>query len=226
MCTGGTQITWGGCVGPREASLLASVSNAAGRPYPRVYGNCGWLRIRDLAPHDGTASVITSVFNNDTGNTFIPLGLIWAWNLLTPEIPFTSAAPNTDPNVMKVVVLISDGINNASPRYTAYSERNEVHAFGSTTGLLYASRGDVDTLTRTVCKNMKDYGIKIYTVVVGPSSDAAGRQLLQDCASDPSMSYQVSTRAGTAAVFVTLGQAVISAAQNTGGGGGPPYLVK
>lgn len=224
MCTGGLQSFWAGCVGPREASLLASVSNAADRPYPRVYGDCGFLRMTDLAPRSGTSSILNSVYINTVGNTFIPSGLIWAWNMLTPEIPFTKAAPNTDPNVMKVVVLISDGINSASPRYTSYSIKADVMAFGSTTGLHYTSRTQVDTLTRTVCQNMKDYGIKIYSVIVGPS-DEAGKQLLRDCASDSSMSYQVLTRAETAGVFATLGRAVISAAQN-GGGSGPPVLVR
>lgn len=180
----------------------------------------------DLAAYNDYAGLSGTLFGSGAnltgGNTFIPGGLIWAWNMLTPEAPLTKAAPNTDDTVLKVVILITDGVNTASPLYPG----GAVVALGGTPSPYYKTRAEVDALTRTVCTNMKKYGIKIYTVrAANKASDSSARQLLRDCASDPSMAYDATTYFGTPATFATLAQAVISAVKNTGGGG-PPYLVK
>ena len=221
MCGGGSS-TWTGCVGVRSASLLSSVSDAATSTYPRIYGSCMTPRAYELSAYADIYLRVADVQTQTNGNTFIPGALTWAWNMLTPEIPFTTAAPNTDTTVLKVVVLISDGVNTASPRYP----NGDVVGLATVPSPFYTTRTQVDTLTRTLCQNMKAYGIKIFTVrVPSATGDAASAQLLRDCASDPSMAYELTTYWGTPATFATLAQAVIAALRDSGGGG-PPYLLK
>jgi Mg-chelatase subunit ChlD len=44
------------------------------------------------------------------GNTNIPLGVEFGWNLLDPAAPFTEGASYTDPNTKKFLVLLTDGV--------------------------------------------------------------------------------------------------------------------
>ncbi len=44
------------------------------------------------------------------GNTHIPIGMAWGWNLLSPNMPF-GAQPYGTKNLLKIAVLVTDGAN-------------------------------------------------------------------------------------------------------------------
>ena len=47
------------------------------------------------------------------GNTHIPIGMAWGWNLLSPNMPF-GAQPYGTKNLLKIAVLVTDGANTYS----------------------------------------------------------------------------------------------------------------
>ena len=61
-----------------------------------------------LTPLTADKSVVMSAANAMVmnGNTYIPAGLMWGWNVLTPEPPFTEARAS---GVRKAMVLMTDG---------------------------------------------------------------------------------------------------------------------
>jgi hypothetical protein len=80
---------------------------------------------------------------------------------------------------------------------------------GSTTNtnvdsrMYYSSGG---TISGT-CKNIKDSGIKIYTVQVDTGGDPTST-LLQNCASDPSMFFKLTSSSQIVTTFQAIGNAL------------------
>ena len=102
---------------------------------------------------------------NNNYSTYIPVGLIWGWRLLSNEIPFTDASPYDGGN-KKVMVLLTDGANTRSTGIGGYNwmlnqgalpaEENAWH-YGSDVD-------DADEKTLELCENIKDEDIVVYTI--------------------------------------------------------------
>ncbi len=114
------------------------------------------------------------------GNTNVTIGLVWAWHSLTASAPLTQAAAvSTDLN--KIIILMTDG-DNTQNRW-------------STDG------NQIDARTALACTNVKASGIQIYTIRV-INGDA---NLLRNCASDPTMYYDVQNASQLTSVFNSIG---------------------
>jgi hypothetical protein len=125
--------------------------------------------------------------------TFIPNGLIWGWHVLSPTEPFTEGiAPDNEyyEETIKAIVLLSDGENSV----TASGNHNKSIFNGyNYTGLqvdaayrLGASSAstattNLNTKTATMCTNVKNAGIRLYTVTFG-SIPTAAQDLMRNCA--------------------------------------------
>lgn len=121
---------------------------------------------------------------NSIGSTNVPIGLAWAWHSLTTSAPLTEAAA-TSQDLSKFIILMTDGVNS----------RNRWDGNGSN----YCP--DCDARTALVCANAKAAGIRIYTIRV-IEGDA---NLLRNCASDPSMYYDVQSASDLTSVFNAIG---------------------
>ena len=105
--------------------------------------------------------------------TFIPAGLIWGVNLLSPSEPFTEGAAYDSKNAAprKVLILMTDGAN------TLKFDPSTGRAVSSST----SAPADQDSLA--VCTYAKSKNIEVFTVAfmvdAGP-----GKTLLQGCATD------------------------------------------
>jgi Flp pilus assembly protein TadG len=118
------------------------------------------------------------------GATNVTIGLAWAWHALTPNLPLTqAAAPAAD--LSKIIILMTDGLNTQN--------RWDGNGFDPC--------DSCDTRTALACTNAKAAGIKIYTIRV-IDGDA---NLLRNCASDPSMYYDVQNASQLTAVFNAIG---------------------
>src|SRR5205085_12440039 len=51
---------------------------------------------------------------NAVGNTNIPIGLMWGWHLLSPNLPFADGVSYSNPDTKKFLVLLTDGDNTNS----------------------------------------------------------------------------------------------------------------
>ncbi len=155
------------------------------------------------------------------GNTDIPAGLEWGWNVLSPTGPFADGKPYGDGEWTKVVVLMTDGNN----------ENNEGNSndqsYYSGAGYIWQGRMGVtaaDKPTRTklrddrlaaLCANIKGAGktdprdtdnVTIYTIRVEVKNGSS--QVLQKCASDAKKFYDVQNVNQLVSVFQDIGGSI------------------
>jgi hypothetical protein len=115
-----------------------------------------------------------------TGNTNVTIGMVWAWQTLSPVAPMNAPEPALD--LDKVIVLLTDG-DNTQNRFTS-------------------SASSIDSRTEKACANAKAANIKIYTVrVINGNAD-----LLRGCATKPEMFYDVDEATQLNSVFASIAQ--------------------
>jgi len=143
-------------------------------------------------------NAIKSAINNmvATGETNIPMGLVWGWHVLSPNKPFQDGAAYTDSDVTKIVILMTDGdnVNSESwnPNDSQYSGLSYVwnQLLGLNIGSSASQRtAAMNARLSTLCANMKAQGIIIYTVRVEVTSGSSS--LLQNCATSADNFYDV-----------------------------------
>ena len=110
------------------------------------------------------------------GNTLGNFGAVWGWRVISPEEPFMEGAEYDDEEWDKVVLIMTDGINTASPYYSAYGKANETNI----------DAADLDDRLSEVCEAMKEENILIYTVTFDDGVDDDTKDLFRDCATAPS----------------------------------------
>ena len=140
-----------------------------------------------------------------SGSTVIPGGLSWGWRLISPGSPFTEGAAYDDEDTVKVIVLLTDGQNSVggglgthnNSYYSAYGYAQSGH-LGATSGS--QAEDTLDTKTATLCQNIKDQGIRIYTITF-QLSDGPTQDLMRDCATSTSMYYNSPTNEELETVF-------------------------
>jgi len=141
-----------------------------------------------------------------TGETNIPMGLMWGWHLLSPLEPFEDGASYADEEVTKIVILMTDGDNVNSdydnPNDSTYSGLSYV--WGQRLGLDVGSSGTqrnaaMNARLAELCNNMKAKGIVLYTVRVEVNSGQSS--LLKNCASQPDNFYDVQNVADLGEAF-------------------------
>jgi Flp pilus assembly protein TadG len=115
-----------------------------------------------------------------TGNTNTTIGLAWAWQTLTPTAPMN--APAAAPDLDRVIVMLTDGTNTKN-RWS-----------GSQTA--------IDARMQKACDNVKAANIKVYTVRVIDGN----ANLLRNCATDPSMFYDIDDASELNNVFSSIAQ--------------------
>jgi Flp pilus assembly protein TadG len=140
-----------------------------------------------------------------SGSTVIPGGLSWGWRLVSPDAPFTEGAAYDDEDTIKVIVLLTDGQNSVggglgthnNSYYNSYGYAQSGH-LGATSGS--QSESTLDAKTATLCQNIKDQDIRIYTITF-QLSDGPTQDLMRNCATSTSMYYNSPTNEELETVF-------------------------
>lgn len=180
-CTPKDKKTWDGCISDRDQPNDASDVNPASNATKFPARQCSYS-LATMLPltYDWTALNNKIDSMNPDGNTNVSIGLQWAWHALTPGEPLTqAAAPNSELN--KYIILMTDG-ENTQNRWTTNSN-------------------SIDARTAATCTAVKAAGIQIYTIRV-IDGDA---NLLRNCATDPSMYYDVQNASQLTSVFNSIG---------------------
>jgi Flp pilus assembly protein TadG len=175
---------WEGCVRDRTYPFdtqddAPSIANTA-TLYP-VF-DCGSLTTLMPLTYDWTALNTKVDAMTPNGNTNVTIGLVWAWHALTAQAPLPEAAAPA-PDLDKVIILLTDGDNTR-----AWKNSNDTEV---------TSQNTIDGRTALVCANIKAAGIKLYTIRVIDGNAS----LLQNCASKPSMYYDVQQASQLNSVF-------------------------
>ncbi len=128
------------------------------------------------------------------GNTYIPGGLAWGFNMLSPQAPMTEAAaydlvgPNQRPR--KVLVLMTDGANTLAMNAADGSH----YAAGPT---------QADQYTRELCTNIKAAKIEVFAVAF-TITDPTAKALVKGCASDDAHFFDATDSAGLTTAFQAI----------------------
>lgn len=198
-----TTSNWTGCIADRDKDTnlnydvldTAPVATTDNTKFPRTVG-CGSLAtVMPLNYNWGTsgssdAATLHGKVNQmqAVGNTNVTIGLVWAWHLLSSTPMYTEGAAYGTANLQKYIILLTDG-NNTENRFS--SSESSINA--RTTAACNSIKALKDA-------NNKPY-IKIYTIRVINGNAS----LLQGCATDPSMYYDVQNASQLSAVFSAIG---------------------
>lgn len=165
----------------------------------------------------GTRATLDTAISalSPSSNTNILEGLMWGWRVLSPTAPFTEGKAYTAANNRKVIILMTDGVNNYGGNGGANQNASAFFTYGyAKDGHIGTTSSDNDTLvakldakTLTACTNAKAKGIVIYTIGFG-SGATASQTLLRSCASDPTYFYQPATSADLKPVFLAIAQSI------------------
>ncbi|WP_323761906.1 pilus assembly protein TadG-related protein [Maricaulis sp.] len=129
-----------------------------------------------------------------SGTTNIPQGVGWGIRLLSPQEPFTEGAAYDDREIIKAMVILTDGENVLRGRSTDL--RSDYSAYGfSAHGRLGTTSSSSSTLSNRLDNRLEDaciyakaQGIRVYTITFQVNSSST-RSLMEDCASHPSLYF-------------------------------------
>jgi Flp pilus assembly protein TadG len=190
VCTPRPHSYWTGCVEDRDKDNNRNYDVTDFTPtatnntkFPAIQCTGSLVTMMPLT-YDWTALAAKIDAMNSNGATNVTIGLAWAWHSLTQSIPLTQgAAPAQD--LSKYIILMTDGQNT----------QNRWNGNGSD----YCAQ--CDARTALACTNAKAAGIRLYTIrVIDGNAD-----LLRNCATDPSMYFDVQSASDLTAVFNAIG---------------------
>lgn len=149
---------------------------------------------QDILDHLALIDPIAHAMTNMTS------GLAWGWRTVTDKEPFSQADPADPENLIKAVVLLTDGDNVLSSSYpTSYGWLSEGRLNGRT-GSSSASN-ELDDRMLLLCENIKDDKVRLYTV--GFKVTEANAALLKTCAIDGG-SWHVNSAEELANAFLAI----------------------
>jgi Flp pilus assembly protein TadG len=209
---GGTQRwRWFGCVGSRKEGVMRLNDNHPEKPYPGFLStsqNC----LNPITPLTDQRATVRSAVQGLIVNvggyrplTYIPSGLIWGVNMLSPVEPLTDAGPydSANRNPRKILVLMTDGENTlrfdpSTGKHLAFSTN------GSSGAAQYRASND-DTVA--ICEYAKSRNIELFTVALAVDSGDA-RGILQDCASSPDHYFDARDTAALRSSFSAIAASI------------------
>ncbi|WP_122464896.1 pilus assembly protein [Brevundimonas lutea] len=205
------QFRWEGCVYSRIGDLRLS-DTAPMSPYAGIIVNDKKRDCQtEIVPlSDNRATVLSAISGMVTTKqrggdpmTFIPGGLIWGVNVLSPGAPFTEGRAygpaNRSPR--KIMVLMTDGVNTMTyrPNGTKFGQ----HIATTAAGQLKQTNDDVTA----ICNYAKSQNIEIYTVALGIEDDAS-TTMLRGCASQADYFFNASNNAALGEAFDAIAASI------------------
>ena len=151
---------------------------------------------------------IAKMIHWEGSGTNVSEGLAWSYRVLSPGEPYSPGAPFNSERTSKFVLVFTDGENTvfgASSSSLGYNT-SDYGSYGfldeGRLGTTNRSTGlsTVNTMTQTVCTNLKSQNVEVFTVLLGADT-AANRTLYSKCATTPDHYYPTSDVSELDAVF-------------------------
>ena len=140
---------------------------------------------------------------SSAGNTHINMGLVWGWRVISPKEPFTEGHGYNNEDYNKAIVLMTDGQNvMSSSVYSAYGYLSDGNLGTTNSG---DAVDELDARTTLVCDRIKNKGILLYTITFQVSSSST-RDLMEECATDPSRYFDSPSDSELEAAFRAIGK--------------------
>lgn len=185
---------WNGCIEDRTQSYDTTndvpSTSVTGTLFPAANDvNCPVTTDLGLT-YDWTAlsnEVDAMVANGSTNQT---IGLDHGWQTLTPGSAY--GTPSLPANTSQYIILVSDGLNTQDRWYGDGSSQ--------ATG--------VDNRMSLACTNAKAAGIVIYTIFVDLGGTQGNSTVLQNCATDSSKYFDLTTSGSIITTFSNIAQQI------------------
>lgn len=214
VCSGGSSkktYTWYGCVGSRTNSDSRLHDGKPADTYPG-YVETSQKCLNPIIPLTDNLQTLTTGINGMVLNigsykpyTYIPAGLIWGQNMLSPTEPLGQGMAYDPKNKSprKVTVLMTDGENTL--RFRNSDGRHVQPSSNANTAKGEIKKTNDDT--KAICDYMKSNKIEVYTVAF-MVEDPDAKLLLEGCASDSNHYYDASDPAKLLAAFTGIAQSL------------------
>ncbi|HTI66170.1 MAG TPA: ubiquitin-activating E1 FCCH domain-containing protein [Caulobacteraceae bacterium] len=189
---------------------VAPSTTLLGRNYPSTSNPCLPNTITPLSSDKAALKLKVNALQAG-GSTGGHIGIAWGWYMVSPNFGYlwpgaSAAAAYTAPDLIKAVVLMTDGEYNS-----VYC--NGVIAKDSTTGSgaadlhesCNAANGSSYSQAATLCTNMKNAGVVVYVVGFQVVNTQAARDLVNNCATDAAHVYLPSTGTDLKTAFQAIG---------------------
>ncbi|MGA8169666.1 MAG: TadE/TadG family type IV pilus assembly protein [Methylocystis sp.] len=184
-----TTYTWYGCVGSQNSPNDQHEAVSSSNQVPALLNYSCPSPLIQLS-NDPTAVQSAVSAMSAGGETYIAPGLLWAWRVISPDPPFSNGAAYGTSN--KIIILMTDGANTHSASYPDH-ENSDVPT--------------ANTMLATVCQNVKNAGITLYTIAFNVS-DPTIMNVLSNCATGAPYYYNAQTNADLAAAYAQIAQQV------------------
>lgn len=150
------------------------------------------------------------------GSTILTEGAVWGWRMLSPNwnglwggdmnannLPL----PYNTPLMNKAVVFMTDGQNDLSSNQNDYAAYGTLAQANLGTNSESAAEAALNTRFATICTNMKNNNIIVYTVGLGVPNTTT-RNLLRNCASQPDFFFDSPSTDELRQAFRTIGDSL------------------
>ncbi len=186
--------TWSGCVTDRAQNYDAD------NTIPTT-ANSSTLMVAENSPSCVQAPLLALGYNwtslsseVDTmvaaGSTNQTVGLVWGWQTQSQNVPFSATA--LPANTQRIMILLSDGLNTQDRWYGDGSNQSS----------------QVDTRMALACTNAKTYGFTVYTVFVDLNGTQGNSTVLQNCASDSTKYFDLTSADQIVSTFNQIGEQI------------------
>lgn len=210
--------------GVTRAAIIQETPDGEGRTYGPNAG-CPDAVLRLTNDKSTVKNKINNLKYWMSGGTIISEGLAWAWRSLSPNAPYADGKPYNTPGVQKVIVLMTDGVNelfdngnnattlttNNISDYSAYGYLGAWRLAATNNIKTYAAASAFfDERLLTACANAKAAGVKIYTVTFNHGGFLTTAQqnhaadMLRQCASQPDFSYLATDSGSLVSAFTSI----------------------
>jgi len=194
--------TWGGCIADRNKDSNYDVLNTSpattGAGFPAInIANCLPATVTPMPATWTTAqwSTLSTQIDNmsPNGATNQVIGMAHGWQTLTNSTPYSPGAVPT--NTSRYIIILSDGLNT----------KNRWWGNGSSTGT--SETDQIDARMASVCTNAKADNITVYSIFLNISNQG-NSTALQNCASDASKFFELTTTDAVVTTFQQIGQSI------------------
>ncbi len=171
-----------------------------------------------MASYSDVQAAIAEMQPWHRGGTMGNLGLAWGWRVISPQwrglwggnTPADLPKDYNDPLVDKVVVMLTDGVNQWYDHPPSGPDKSDYGAYGrlgwgvlGTTNRTLAT-AEINDRMMQVCNAMKAQGIEIYTITF-QLSNTTTQNLYRDCATSPDHYFNSPTNEDLNLVFEAIG---------------------
>ena len=206
---------WYGCMGSRKHDLNVK-DEGYGNGVPGIMSK--WNKCSKISPVTRLTSSKSAIkadiqkMKAEQMATYIPSGLAWGWRMISNIAPFTEGVPDSDDAVRKVIVLMTDGANNRSPKkWNNDSTKNHSgDVYGHNKGPSPADTTKANNLTSELCVNIKAKDIMVFTIAFDVDEGSDIELLMQGCAGNGGKYFDADDGAALEDAFKEIGLSLLN----------------